>query len=82
MGDVHLALHGAGALYQQLQGAIETNLPITDASVALPIQTRISQFVCPSDVVPDDPFAVYSLAGNTSYPLVYSEGAGHGVGRC
>jgi prepilin-type processing-associated H-X9-DG protein len=26
-------------------------------------------------VVPDGPFTVYSLAGNTSYPLVYSEGA-------
>jgi prepilin-type N-terminal cleavage/methylation domain-containing protein/prepilin-type processing-associated H-X9-DG protein len=64
-----------GALYEQLQGAIETNTPITDPSVAAAIQRRVLQFVCPSDVIPDDAFTVYSLAGSTSYPLVYSEGA-------
>jgi prepilin-type N-terminal cleavage/methylation domain-containing protein/prepilin-type processing-associated H-X9-DG protein len=63
------------ALYERLQGAIESNTPITDPSVAAPIQRRVSQFVCPSDVIPDDAFTVYSLAGNTSYPLVYNEGA-------
>jgi prepilin-type N-terminal cleavage/methylation domain-containing protein/prepilin-type processing-associated H-X9-DG protein len=62
-------------VYTQLQPAILKNLPITDVSVVSPIQTRVRQFICPSDVVPDEPFAVYSLAGNTSYPLVYSEGA-------
>ncbi len=63
------------ALYEQLLGAIQSNTPITDPSVAGAIQARVSQYVCPSDAVPDAPFAVYSLAGNTSYPLVYSEGA-------
>jgi prepilin-type N-terminal cleavage/methylation domain-containing protein/prepilin-type processing-associated H-X9-DG protein len=64
-----------GALYGQLQDAIQSSTSITDPSVAIPIQARVSQFICPSDVVPDGPFAVYSLAGNTSYPLVYTEGA-------
>jgi prepilin-type N-terminal cleavage/methylation domain-containing protein/prepilin-type processing-associated H-X9-DG protein len=64
-----------GALYEQLQDAIQSGTSITDPSVAIPIQARVSQFICPSDVMPDGPFAVYSLAGNTSYPLVYSEGA-------
>ncbi len=62
-------------VYAQLRTAIDTNLSITDPSVAAAIQARIPQYVCPSDVVPDGPFLVYSLAGNTSYPLVYSEGA-------
>lgn len=63
------------ALYEQLQSAIESNTPITDPSVATAIQARVSQFICPSDAVPDAPFAVYGLAGNTSYPIIYSEGA-------
>jgi prepilin-type N-terminal cleavage/methylation domain-containing protein/prepilin-type processing-associated H-X9-DG protein len=65
--------HGDG--YNDLLTAIQTGLPITDSSVVTAIQMRIPQFICPSDVVPPEPFAVYSLAGNTSYPLVYSEGA-------
>ncbi len=62
-------------VYAQLRTAIDTNLSITDPSVAAAIQARIPQYICPADVVPDGPFPVYSLAGNTSYPLVHSEGA-------
>lgn len=64
-----------GALYGQVGAAIASNTPITDSSVTQAIQTRIRIYVCPSDIVPDGPFAVYSLAGNTTYPLVYKEGA-------
>ncbi len=63
------------ALYNQVQGAIQSNTPITDPSVASAIQARISIYVCPSDLTPRTAFPVYSLAGNTSYPLVYAEGA-------
>jgi prepilin-type N-terminal cleavage/methylation domain-containing protein/prepilin-type processing-associated H-X9-DG protein len=63
------------ALYRQIQGAILAGVPITDPSVASAIQTRLAIFVCPSDIVPQGPFQVYSLAGNNSYPLVYFEGA-------
>jgi prepilin-type N-terminal cleavage/methylation domain-containing protein/prepilin-type processing-associated H-X9-DG protein len=63
------------ALYEQLQGAIDAGLPITDPSVATAIRQPVSQFVCPSDVIPEPSFAVYTTGGNTSYPLVYSEGA-------
>jgi prepilin-type N-terminal cleavage/methylation domain-containing protein/prepilin-type processing-associated H-X9-DG protein len=62
-------------LYSQLQGAIVSGTPITDPSVASAIQTRISLYLCPSDLLPLGAFPVYSLAGNTSYPLVYFEGA-------
>jgi prepilin-type processing-associated H-X9-DG protein/prepilin-type N-terminal cleavage/methylation domain-containing protein len=62
-------------LYNQLQAAIQSRTPITDPSVASAIQTPISIYLCPSDIVPTGSFPVYSLAGNTSYPLVYSEGA-------
>jgi len=64
-----------GPLYGQLQGAIQSSTPITDPSVAAAIQTRISIYLCPSDIVPSGTFPVYSLDGNTSYPLVYFEGA-------
>jgi prepilin-type N-terminal cleavage/methylation domain-containing protein/prepilin-type processing-associated H-X9-DG protein len=63
------------ALYEQMQPAIQSGLAVTDPSVATAIQQRVTQFLCPSDVIGDPTFAVYSLAGNTSYPLVYSEGA-------
>lgn len=62
------------AVYSQIQSAIRSQTPITDPSVAAAIQVRIPIYVCPSDMVPSAPFSVYSLAGNTSYPIVYSEG--------
>ena len=62
------------ALYNQVQGAIQSNTPITDPSVASAIQARVSIYVCPSDLAPPTAFPVYSLAGNTSYPLVYGGG--------
>jgi len=64
-----------GPLYNQLQGAIQSKTPITDPSVAGAIQARVSIYLCPSDIVPSGAFPVYSLAGHTSYPLVYFEGA-------
>lgn len=64
-------------LYNRLADAIAAKVPITDPSVAGPIQTWVSIYTCPSDLLPQNetPFAVYSLNGNTSYPLIYSEGA-------
>ncbi len=64
-----------GPLFTQIQGAILAKTPITDPSVAAAIQTRLSVYVCPSDSAPPTAFPVYSLAGNTSYPLTYSEGS-------
>jgi prepilin-type N-terminal cleavage/methylation domain-containing protein/prepilin-type processing-associated H-X9-DG protein len=64
-----------GPLYGQVGAAIASNTSIADASLAQAIQTRISIYVCPSDIVTSGPFAVYSLAGKTTYPLVYKEGA-------
>jgi prepilin-type processing-associated H-X9-DG protein len=63
-----------GPLYTQLQPAIFANTPITDPSVAAAIQNRISVYICPSDPAPQAAFSVYSLAGNTAYPIVYSQG--------
>jgi len=68
-----------GPLYNQIQGAIQSNTSITDPSVAGSIRTRISLYVCPSDVAPTTAFPVYSLAGNSSYPLVYGEGSPESV---
>jgi prepilin-type N-terminal cleavage/methylation domain-containing protein/prepilin-type processing-associated H-X9-DG protein len=62
------------AVYSQIQGAIRANTPITDPSVAAAIQTRIPIYICPADLAPPGPFLVYSLAGNTSYPITYSQG--------
>jgi prepilin-type N-terminal cleavage/methylation domain-containing protein/prepilin-type processing-associated H-X9-DG protein len=64
-----------GDLYVQMQSAIQNKVPITDPSVANAIQTMIPVFICSSDLTPAAAFPVYSLAGNTSYPLVYSQGA-------
>jgi prepilin-type processing-associated H-X9-DG protein/prepilin-type N-terminal cleavage/methylation domain-containing protein len=64
-----------GAVYKQIQGAIQNDISMTDPSVAEAIATMIPIYTCPSDVVSDNPFPVYSLAGNSSYPLVYSQGA-------
>lgn len=64
-----------GNLYQALQPAIEANRSITDPSVATAIQTTVKIYLCPADLAPQTPFAVTSLNGNTSYPLVYQEGA-------
>ena len=64
-----------GPLYQQLGDAIAAKVPITDPIVASAIQARIPLFICPSDIVPQELTPVYSLAGHTSYPLVYSDGA-------
>jgi prepilin-type N-terminal cleavage/methylation domain-containing protein/prepilin-type processing-associated H-X9-DG protein len=64
-----------GPLYGSMDLAIRANLPITDPSVATSIQARLAVYLCPSDILPPGPFAVYSLAGHTSYPIVYSQGA-------
>jgi prepilin-type N-terminal cleavage/methylation domain-containing protein/prepilin-type processing-associated H-X9-DG protein len=61
-------------LYAQLQGAIQANVPVTDPSVATAIQTRVAVYICPADLAPPGPFAVYSLGGNASYPITYSQG--------
>jgi prepilin-type N-terminal cleavage/methylation domain-containing protein/prepilin-type processing-associated H-X9-DG protein len=61
-------------LYNQLQSAIRGKIPITDASVAVPIQTVIPIFLCPADSPPIGPFAVVRLPANPSYPLIYSQG--------
>jgi prepilin-type N-terminal cleavage/methylation domain-containing protein/prepilin-type processing-associated H-X9-DG protein len=63
------------ALFNQIQGAIDSNTSITDPSVASAIRTFLPLYVCPADNAPRTAFPVYSLAGNTSYPLVYNEGA-------
>ncbi len=63
------------ALFNQIQPAIQAKVPITDASVAAAIQTRIPIYICPADLAPLGAFPVYSLAGNTSYPITYSQGA-------
>jgi len=63
------------AVYNQIQGAIQNNIPLTDPSFANAIQVMISSYVCPADVAPTEAFPVYSLAGNSSYPIVYSQGA-------
>ncbi len=63
------------ALYAQIQGAIQAQIPITDPSVASAIQARIAIYICPADIAPPGAFAVYSLAGTTSYPITYSQGA-------
>ena len=62
-------------VYSQIQGAIQAQTPITDPSVAAAIQATIPTFLCPGDTAPRSAFPVYSLAGNTTYPLIYSEGA-------
>ena len=64
-----------GSVFNQIQSAIDSQTSITDPSVAAAIQTRISVYICPADLAPPGPFAVYSLGGNTSYPITYSEGA-------
>jgi prepilin-type N-terminal cleavage/methylation domain-containing protein/prepilin-type processing-associated H-X9-DG protein len=63
------------SVYSQIEAAIQAQTPITDPSVAAAIQATIPTYLCPGDVAPRTPFPVYSLAGQTSYPLVYSEGA-------
>ncbi len=63
-----------GGIYDQIQGAIQANIPLTDPRVAGPIQAMIPTYLCPADLVTASPFPVYSLAGNTSYPLVYRQG--------
>ncbi len=63
------------ALFGQIQAAIQAGTPITDPSVASAIQTTIPTYLCPGDLAPRTALPVYSLAGNTSYPLVYSDGA-------
>ena len=52
-----------GPLYSQIQGAIQSNTPITDPSVAGAIRAHISIYVCPSDIAPPEAFPVYSLGG-------------------
>jgi prepilin-type N-terminal cleavage/methylation domain-containing protein/prepilin-type processing-associated H-X9-DG protein len=64
-----------GALYSQIEGAIRSQTSITDPSVGSAIQAHIPLLLCPADVTPPGSFPVYSLAGNTSYPLVYKDGA-------
>jgi prepilin-type N-terminal cleavage/methylation domain-containing protein/prepilin-type processing-associated H-X9-DG protein len=61
-------------LYNQLEPAIRANVAITDPSVATAIQTYLPLYVCPSDITPQGPFAIYRLpAGALSYPLIYSQ---------
>ncbi len=64
-----------GPLYTQIQTAIQNKTSITDSSVSSAIQARLAVYVCPADLAPPSAFAVRSLAGNSSYPLVYSQGA-------
>jgi prepilin-type N-terminal cleavage/methylation domain-containing protein/prepilin-type processing-associated H-X9-DG protein len=62
------------ALYNQLRPAIQSNVPITDPSVAIAIQSVIPLYICPSDPVAPSPFAVRRLpSGTLSYPLIYSQ---------
>jgi prepilin-type N-terminal cleavage/methylation domain-containing protein/prepilin-type processing-associated H-X9-DG protein len=62
-------------VYSQIQAAIQAQTPITDPSVAAAIQATIPTYLCPGDTAPRTAFPVYSLAGNTTYPLIYSDGA-------
>ena len=64
-----------GPLYMQIQTAIQNKTSITDSSVASAIQAMLPVYICPSDLAPPSAFAVWSLAGNSSYPLVHSQGA-------
>lgn len=62
-----------GPLFSRLSDAVAAKLPMTDPSVASAIQTRIPLYLCPSDMVPQDLEPLRSLAGQTAYPLVYSD---------
>jgi prepilin-type N-terminal cleavage/methylation domain-containing protein/prepilin-type processing-associated H-X9-DG protein len=63
------------ALWNQIQGAVQAQIPMIDPSVAAAIATRVAIYICPADLAPPGPFLVYSLAGNTSYPITYSQGS-------
>ncbi len=45
-----------GNLYNQLQPAIQSNVPINSPTVAASIQTRIAMYICPSDLTPPGAF--------------------------
>jgi prepilin-type N-terminal cleavage/methylation domain-containing protein/prepilin-type processing-associated H-X9-DG protein len=61
-------------LFNQIQGAILAKVSVSDPSVAAAIQTRVPIYICPADLAPPGAFPVYSLGGNTHYPITYSEG--------
>jgi prepilin-type processing-associated H-X9-DG protein len=63
------------ALYDQIGTAIASRTSIADPRVVGAIEARVNIYLCPSDIVPPESFLVYSIAGNTKYPLVYREGA-------
>jgi prepilin-type N-terminal cleavage/methylation domain-containing protein/prepilin-type processing-associated H-X9-DG protein len=60
-----------GNLYAQLQGAIQSNTPISSPTVAAAIQTHIAMYICPADLTPAGAFTLQALPANPSYPLYY-----------
>jgi prepilin-type N-terminal cleavage/methylation domain-containing protein/prepilin-type processing-associated H-X9-DG protein len=68
-----------GNLFNQIQPAIQANVPINSPTVAAAIQTRITLYICPSDLTPAGSFNVWGLPANPSYPLVYFQGSASGV---
>lgn len=64
-----------GALFRDIQTAIQDEVPITDPSVAGAIQATIPIYLCPADSAPTTAFAVTALPSSASYPLVFSEGS-------